>query len=74
MANCDSTFTTTGAVMSMMRTLKRLLRDTRGATVVEYAVLCAMIFFAIMTAVSGFANQTNLMWTRVNTTLQNANA
>ncbi|MBC2670639.1 Flp family type IVb pilin [Novosphingobium piscinae] len=58
----------------MLRTLKHLLRDRKGATVVEYAVLCAMLFFAIMATVQGVASETNSMWTRVNTTMQNATA
>ena len=58
--------------MIMLRTLKRLLRDTHGATVVEYAVLCALLFFAIMATVKGLATETNSMWNRVNSTMANA--
>lgn len=60
--------------MSLLRTFRRLLRDIRGATVVEYAVLCALIFFAVMATVTGLAGETNQMWTRVNSTLSRATA
>lgn len=60
--------------MSLRRTFQRLLRDSQGATVVEYAVLCALIFFAIMTTVTGLASETNQMWTRVNSTLSRSTA
>lgn len=60
--------------MSLRRTFQRLLRDREGATVVEYAVLCALIFFAIMTTVSGLASETNQMWSRVNSTLSRSTA
>jgi pilus assembly protein Flp/PilA len=50
-------------------TLQHLLRDQRGATAVEYGLLCALLVIAIMASVQGVANETNLMWTRVNTTV-----
>jgi len=58
--------------MRILLTFKRLLRDRQGATAVEYAVICAVLFFAIMATVQGLANETNQMWTRVNTTLAHA--
>ena len=58
--------------MTMLRIMKHLLRDRKGATVVEYAMLCALLSFAIMTAISGLAAETNTMWTRVTSTMRNA--
>lgn len=66
--------TAAGANEDMVQTLKRLWRDEQAATVVEYAVLCALLFFAIMATVQGLATETNSMWTRVNTTMQTATA
>ena len=58
----------------MLRGLKRLLRDSTAATAVEYSVLLACLFFAIMTTVSGFATETNRMWTKVSSALSTATA
>ena len=60
--------------MTLLQTLQRLLRDQRGATVVEYSMICALIIFVIMATVQGLANQTNIMWTKVGTTMQQATA
>jgi len=58
--------------MNMLRIMKQLLRDRKGATVVEYAMLCALLSFAIMAAISGLASETNSMWSRVTTTMRTA--
>ena len=60
--------------MTLFHTLKLLLRDQRGATAVEYSMICALIIFVIMATVQGLANQTNIMWTKIGTTMQQANA
>lgn len=44
---------------------KRLIRDTRAATAVEYGLILALIFVAIAGAVSSVADTTVLMWERV---------
>ncbi len=38
--------------------LKRFLRDTRGATAIEYAMIAALVFLAIITSVTAFGNKT----------------
>lgn len=60
--------------MTLFHTLKLLLRDQRGATAVEYSMICALIIFVIMATVQGLANQTNIMWTKIGTTMQQATA
>ncbi|MES2491850.1 MAG: Flp family type IVb pilin [Pseudomonadota bacterium] len=60
--------------MTHTATLLRLLRDERGATAIEYSLLCALIFFMIITTVQGVADETNTMWTRVGTTMQQASS
>jgi pilus assembly protein Flp/PilA len=42
--------------------MKRLLRDTRGATAIEYGLIVALIVIAIIVAVQGVANETNGLW------------
>ncbi len=58
--------------MNLLLKLQHLLRDQRGATAVEYGLLCALIVIAIMASVQGVASETNTMWTRVGTTLATA--
>ena len=60
--------------MTHLQALQRFMRDQRGATAVEYSMICALIIFVIMATVQGLANQTNIMWTKVGTTIQQATA
>ncbi|MFM2372824.1 MAG: Flp/Fap pilin component [Pseudomonadota bacterium] len=46
----------------MKPTLRKLLRDQNGATVIEYGLILAFIFLAIMFSVSAVADQTTAMW------------
>ncbi|VWX51228.1 conserved hypothetical protein [Novosphingobium sp. 9U] len=46
---------------------KRLLRDRRGTSAVEYGIILGIIVFGIMLAISGVASETLKMWTHVNT-------
>ncbi len=58
--------------MMQVSRLRRLLRDQRGATAVEYGLLCALLVIAIMVSVQGVATETNIMWTRVSATVATA--
>jgi pilus assembly protein Flp/PilA len=42
--------------------LKRLLRDNRGATAVEYGLIVALIVIAILGALRGVANENTGLW------------
>ena len=44
---------------------KRLLRDNRGATAVEYGLIVALIVIAVIVSVQGVANETNGLWAEV---------
>ena len=46
----------------MRELTKRLLRDRRGATLVEYALLACLIGLACLSAVSQFVQVTDNMW------------
>ena len=48
-----------------MRRIIDLVRDRRGATAVEYGLILALIFLAMVTAVRGVASQTTQMWNNV---------
>jgi len=42
--------------------IKRLLRDDRGATAIEYGLIVALIVIAIMVAMQSLASQTTILW------------
>lgn len=42
--------------------LKRMLRDTCGATAIEYGLIVSLIVIAIIVAVQGVADETNGLW------------
>lgn len=44
---------------------RRLLRDTRGATAVEYGLIVALIVIAIIGALQGVADKNTGMWAKV---------
>ena len=48
-----------------MRRIRELLRDRRGATAVEYGLILALIFLAMVVAVRGVATATIGMWGNV---------
>ena len=48
-----------------MRWLKELAKDRRGATAVEYALIMALVFLAMIAGVKAFAAETIELWTYV---------
>jgi pilus assembly protein Flp/PilA len=55
-----------------MRTMYRLSLDERGATAVEYALIMAMIFLAMVTAIVAFGQEAIAMWTDVAREIEDA--
>lgn len=49
----------------MRQFLQKLGRDTEGATAVEYGLILALIFLAMIGAVQTFGQTTISMWTKV---------
>lgn len=43
----------------MRRLIGRFLRNESGATAIEYGLICALIFLAIVTSISAMANTQN---------------
>lgn len=56
----------------MVNFLNKLGRDENGATAVEYGLIVALIFLAMIGAVQGFGNETIKMWTTVSTEVSKA--
>jgi pilus assembly protein Flp/PilA len=55
-----------------MRNLLQLMRESRAATAVEYGLIVALIFLAILVGVVALANTTIGMWDNVNTEVRDA--
>ena len=44
---------------------KKLLRDTRGATAIEYGLIVALVVIAMIAALSGVADENTGLWATV---------
>jgi pilus assembly protein Flp/PilA len=44
---------------------QRLLRDDRGATAIEYGLICALIVIAIITSLESVADENTGLWAHV---------
>ncbi len=51
--------------MPMCNLIKRIASDISGATAVEYGLILAMVFLAMLAAIQNFGNETISMWTKV---------
>ena len=56
----------------MIKLIKLIGQDTRGATAVEYGLILALIFLAMIGAVTTFGTSTTAMWTNVSTKITSA--
>ncbi|GGD94713.1 hypothetical protein GCM10011515_13160 [Tsuneonella deserti] len=59
--------------MPMRNLMKRIASDISGATAVEYGLILALIFMAMIAAVQNFGIETISMWTNVSTKVEGAN-
>lgn len=48
-----------------MRGIRKIRGDVRGATAVEYGLILALVFLAMLGALSAFAGGTTSMWNNV---------
>jgi pilus assembly protein Flp/PilA len=53
-----------------MNGFARLIRDERGATAIEYGLICALIVIAMIVGLNTFANTAIGMWNGVATNVQ----
>jgi pilus assembly protein Flp/PilA len=56
----------------MRSALARLWRDEAGATAVEYGLIVAFIFLAIVGGLSAFATNENIMYTKISNAISTA--
>ncbi|VVT10397.1 Flp/Fap pilin component [Sphingomonas sp. EC-HK361] len=57
---------------ALARQLSRLAADERGATAVEYGLILALIFLAVVGSIQAVANSTTGMWNDVSSKVANA--
>lgn len=59
------------AVTSRARgALARFRKDEAGATAIEYSLILALVFLAIVGAVRNYAASTNVMYSEISSTLE----
>ncbi|MCP8891073.1 Flp family type IVb pilin [Sphingomonas faeni] len=56
----------------LLRTMARALRESRGATAVEYGLILAFVVIAMIVGLTGLAGSTTRMWTYVETRVAGA--
>jgi len=49
----------------MVHFLKRLVRETKGATAVEYGLILALVFLGMLTGIQRFGQSAIGVWTSV---------
>ena len=58
----------------MLNFISRILRDENGATAVEYGLILALVFLAMIGAVRTFGQNAITMWNNISTTISNTSA
>jgi pilus assembly protein Flp/PilA len=56
----------------MLKRLVAIIRDSRGATAIEYGLIVSLIVIAIIGAMSGVAGKTISMWGNVTNAVNGA--
>ena len=56
-----------------MKFFKKLIKNEKGATAIEYGLIAALIAVAAITAMSGLGNQLNKTFTKVTTEMAKGN-
>ena len=52
--------------------MRRLRRDRRGATAIEYGLIAALIVIAMMGGLAALGGGAGGMWTKINNAVQNS--
>ena len=55
---------------AIRRNLRRLLAEDKGATAIEYGLICALIAIAMMGGVSALGGGSNGMWSNLANTAE----
>ena len=57
---------------ALVKSIHRLIRDTKAATAVEYGLICALIVLAIMAALLALGTVATDLWDNVSHKVQTA--
>ena len=57
---------------AIRKNFRKLRRDDRGATAIEYGLIVALIGVAIMSALGSLGGGVGGMWTKLNNAVQNS--
>lgn len=60
--------------MPMRNLLKRIASDISAATAVEYGLILALLFLAMIAAIQNFGNETISMWNNVADKFEESNS
>ena len=61
-----------GGVSAIRKMLRMLGADQRGATAIEYGLICALIVIAMMAGLTKLGGGTNGMWGKLATIVSNS--
>lgn len=56
----------------MKRLISALIHDQKGASAIEYGLICSLIVLAMLTALQGFAAENKNTWDKVSSATQTA--
>ena len=59
-------------MIAIRMNLRKLRRDKRGATAIEYGLIVALIVVAMMGGLSSLGGGMGGMWTKINNAVQNS--
>ena len=59
-------------VKTFIKSLAPFLRNDSGATAIEYALIVGLIFLAIVTAVTSYTQNTNLLYQHISNAVTGA--
>jgi len=54
----------------MKKIIQQFIENRSGATAIEYALICALVFLAIITAVQTYTNSANKMYEKISNTMK----
>lgn len=60
-------------MIAIRKYLRMLGVDQRGATAIEYGLICSLIILAMLTGLQALGGGTNGMWGKIKADIENAN-
>lgn len=54
----------------MRAVIQKFIKNESGATAIEYALICGLVFLAIVAAVNTYTTNTNKMYDKISNTMK----